>query len=192
MQSNYLTESYYYSDFEWQIMSIEEGINKKIMNKMFDQLATVINQHSKVFLVRFDVRLYVSSKTNILISKFRNLLNRKIQKKYNCKTGYIWVREQTLTAEHPHYHYAVFLNGHNIRKSFGLKPLIEHVCYLLVNISVYFPDNNSYMIKRDDLASIQQAIYRLSYLAKNQTKGFRAPQTSDYQTSRLKVHLEKL
>jgi hypothetical protein len=182
------TEDFYYQDNIWQIMSFGEGSNKRIMSKIFEQLIYMLNRHSKVFIIRFDLRFCIELWDNKLISKFRSKLNRILSKKYNCDIGYAWAREQTSKTETPHYHYAIFLNGHKTRKSFGFGKIIDEICNSFIFISAHYPDNNGYMVYRGDSKSVQRVIYRLSYLAKNASKGNRPDGVSDYQTSRLKLN----
>tara|TARA_R110001583_G_scaffold6076_1_gene31741 strand:+ start:3348 stop:3923 length:576 start_codon:yes stop_codon:yes gene_type:complete len=180
------TEPFIYEEDIWQVMSFKEGRNKKIMVKIFDQLFQMLRRYSKVFAIRFDLRFCLETYNNKMISKFRDRLNRRLSKKYKCDIGYVWVREQTESAETSHYHYVLFLNGHKTWKSFGFGKIIDSVCDSLNHFSSYYPKNNGYMIKRDDSKSIQRVIYRLSYLAKNESKGNRPRGVSDYGTSRLK------
>jgi hypothetical protein len=181
------TEPFIYEEDIWQVMSFKEGLNNKIMQKTFDQLTQMLRRYSKVFAIRFDLRFCLETYNNKMISKFRDRLNRRLSKKYKCDIGYVWVREQTESAETSHYHYVIFLNGHKTWKSFGFAKIIDSVCDSLNHFSPYYPKNNGYMIKRDDSKSIQRVIYRLSYLAKNESKGNRPRGVSDYGTSRLKA-----
>jgi hypothetical protein len=182
----FLTEPFIYEEDIWQVMSFKEGLNNKIMQKTSEQLGQMLRRYSKVFAIRFDLRFCLETYNNKMISKFRDRLNRRLSKKYKCDIGYVWVREQTESAETSHYHYVIFLNGHKTWKSFGFGKIIDSVCDSLNHFSPYYPKNNGYMIKRDDSKSIQRVIYRLSYLAKNESKGNRPRGVSDYGTSRLK------
>lgn len=181
------TKDFYYQGYLWKIMSFKEGTNTKIMTSIFDQLIQLIIRYAKVFIVRFDLRFCIDMANNTLISKFRDKLNRKLRKKYNCDIGYAWAREQTNTATTPHYHCAVFLNGHKVRKAFPIGRIIDDICDSLLYISPFFPNNNGYMIQRRDSKSIQRVIYRLSYLAKNKSKENTAKGIANYQVSRLKT-----
>jgi hypothetical protein len=129
----------------------------------------------------------IKLKDNKLISRFRQKLTRQLRNKYSCEVGFAWVREQTESADTPHYHYAVFVNGHKAQNSFGFAKVIDKICDSLLYISPYYPPNNGYMIKRGDSKSIQKVIFRLSYLAKNKSKNNNVEGISDYQTSRLKL-----
>lgn len=180
------TENFYYQEYLWQVMSFKEGSNKKIMTKIFNEVNQMLNRYSKVFIVRFDLRLCIEQSDNNLIGKFRSKLNKILAKNYKCDIGYVWVREQTEEAETPHYHYAVFLNGHKTWKAFAYVKIIDEICNSLLYINPFYPKKNGYMIKRGDSKLIQKAIYRLSYLAKNVSKGNRPRGVCDYKTSGLK------
>lgn len=180
------TKDFYYQDHFWKIMSFKEGTNTKIMTRIFEQVIQLIIRYSKVFIIRFDLRVCIAMSNNKLMSKFRDKLNRQLKKKYNCDIGYAWAREQTDLSNTPHFHCAVFLNGHKVQKSFPVGRVIDKICDSLIYISPFFPSNNGYMIKRADSKSIQRVIYRLSYLAKNTSKDNTPQGINQFQVSRLK------
>ena len=137
--------------------------------------------------------------TNV-ITKFFKSLNAKIandkaykqregKREYTCTLRYVWARERA-TADMDHYHVAIFLNkdvyyhlgnfnvpGRNISTKIveawtSALRLEEHAARRLV----YFPkDTPVYCINRNapDYPQIQgDAFYRLSYLAKLETKHY--------------------
>jgi hypothetical protein len=55
---------------------------------------------------------------------------------------------------------------------------------IIVNPEYTYNKNNS-MVKRGDKSSIDEAVYRMSYLAKSRSKGYRDHYTKDYSSSRL-------
>ncbi|PQJ53145.1 hypothetical protein BTO11_05350 [Psychrosphaera saromensis] len=179
---------FFYDNHLWKIMKFKRGIKTIIMNKIFEQMNNILTIYSKVLVVRFDLRTTQPMKDNKLINEFNKKFKQKLKKQYNCEVAYIWVREQTLTSNNPHYHCAVMINGHKAQSSFGIaKAITAAINNLSQPLSVYYPENNAYKIKRADAESVQRAIYRLSYLAKKETKGNRPLFTSDYQASRLKA-----
>ena len=51
----------------------------------------------------------------------------------------------------------------------------------------FTPKNCYYNVKRNDYNSLQDAIWRISYLAKTRGKGRKPKQAKDYSTSRIKL-----
>ena len=168
-------------------MYFKEGSNDKITEQGFNQLDQLLTEYSKVFIKRFDIRVCIETVDNNLISKFIKKLRNQIKTKYKCLMGFIWVREQTDASSTPHYHFAIYLNGHKVRSTYNLGKMIDGICDSLLYLSPFYPRNNGYMVHRNDSKSIQRVIYRISYLAKNESKTNRPRNISDYQISRLKI-----
>ncbi|GIU20058.1 hypothetical protein TUM4261_42700 [Shewanella sp. c952] len=165
-------QPYVYQDQILPIQKLAGGVNKQIMNNLISQIKNMQSFYSRLLLVRVDINLYQSSGKNTLISKFMRQLVRSLESHYKSIIGYFWVREQTAPENNIHYHCFFILDGRKAKNSFGLKPHIERACYLSADISYYFPDNCNYVINRNDTNSLLLAIYRTSYLAKNNTKEF--------------------
>lgn len=157
-----------------------------IFKKILELLNFCLDKHSKCLVVRFDLTFpcdYVQVMSNALISKFIQKLIQKY-KRQGLDPFYIWVREQNISI-HPHYHCALFLNGHKIH-SFNhvfvnAQSLWESTLGVDVsgqvdhcNRYVYFENfKNGILIDRskDDAQSKYNAvIHQLSYLAKTRDK----------------------
>ncbi|WP_086982411.1 inovirus Gp2 family protein [Vibrio aphrogenes] len=116
-------------------------------------------------------------------------LNQGIRVRDN-KIRYVWSRERN-DSEKDHFHLVLVFNNDVFRSIGNLNDLNEeHLCskiinawvsalgvklddfngYLSVKKLVHFPENCTYVIKRDDIRSYQKAFYRFSYLAKMETK----------------------
>ncbi len=92
-------------------------IREDIQSKISSLLEYVTNKHSKIIPVRFDVHYpseMQSSGTNTDISKMMSKLIQKY-KRQGLDPHYYWVREQE-SSHNPHYHCALFLDGHKIYK----------------------------------------------------------------------------
>lgn len=187
MAHYFRVKDFIYQEQIWKVMHFKQGANDTITEKGCNQLNQMLSKYSKVFVTRFDIRICLEIKNNELISKLIKKLRSQVKTKYRCLMGFIWVREQTDSCETPHYHCAIFLNGHKAWKPFGLGEIIDRICDSLLYLSPFYPKNNGYMVKRNNSKSIQRVIYRISYLAKNESKGNKPAGISDYQTSRLKV-----
>ncbi|MBB1370300.1 inovirus-type Gp2 protein [Pseudoalteromonas sp. SR45-4] len=165
------------------------GIYSAMAKKMINQVDVMLNHHSKVHLVRFDLRLYEFTQTNQVITKFNRILFKWLKRSYNLKRiGFIWCREIE-TAKQQHYHYVLMLDGHKIRHPHDILSKVKMVWEHQLQGSQYTPKHCYYNIKRGDYNSLQQAIWRISYLAKVRGKGQKPPQTKNYSTSRIKHKL---
>jgi hypothetical protein len=157
-----------------------------ILKSLIGQLESMLDHHSKVFVIRFDLRIYDHTLDNNLMTIFNRHFHRWIKRKYSTKRiGFGWVREQE-RAKHQHYHYALFLDGHKINQHWEITNRAMTIWDNL-NGSLWVPDNPTYMLHRSDTGEIQKAIYRVSYLAKKRGKGmrYRPAQTKDYGSSRI-------
>lgn len=157
-----------------------------ILKTLIGQLESVLSHHSKVFVIRFDIRLYDYTPDNNLMTTFNRHFHRWIKRQYNTnRIGFGWVREQE-RAKQQHYHYAIFLDGHKTNQHWEITNRARTIWDNL-NGSLWVPDNPTYMLNRTDTLETQKAIYRISYLAKYRGKGmrYRPIQTKDYGTSRV-------
>ncbi|WP_428838600.1 YagK/YfjJ domain-containing protein [Photobacterium ganghwense] len=136
-------------------------------------------------MIRVDFKCLTSALDSKHLSMFMRRLVSHLKRQYNCIVGYAWAREQ-LSGKYPHYHTALLLNGHKVNHPSNIIKLIEKMIQNQQVLNFYVPRHCYYQISRSCTKSQQAAIYRLSYLAKNATKGYRPKQTKDYQTSRNK------
>jgi hypothetical protein len=96
-------------------------------------------------------------------------------------------RNSQETAKKQHYHYALIIDGHKVNFPYEVTNKVKEL-WLQLDGSEYFPHNCYYNVKRDDYESIQDAIWRISYLAKARGKGYKPDQVKNYGTSRIKVN----
>ena len=157
---------------------------------MIEQVNAMLSHHSKVHLIRFDLRLYKYTDKNEIVSKFNRILFKWLKRKYDLKRiGFIWCREME-TATQQHYHYALMLDGHKLRHPHDILIKVKDVWETNLQGSEHTPKRCYYNLKRECDNSIQQAVWRILYLAKARGKGCRPPQTKDYGTSRIKIKNE--
>ncbi len=161
------------------------GIYLTMANKMINQVDTILKHHSKVHLIRFDLRLYAYSPNNQVITKFNRILFKWLKRSYQLKRiGFIWCRE-TETAKQQHYHYVLMLDGHKVRHPHDILIKVKAIWECQLQGSQFTPKHCYYNIKRGDYNSLQEAIWRISYLAKVRSKGKKPAQTKNYGTSRI-------
>lgn len=171
----------------WKIMSFTGGVNRSLLQKLYNNLNAYLSRHSKMYIIRFDVSMYDSLANNKKISKLRSVIIKQLKLHYNTSAGFGWVREQNTTEDKCHYHCFVILNGHEVNNSYKMFRLVMPVALkLITDLNFYFPENCGYMVKRHQLDTFQAALYRLSYLAKNHTKEGNPALAKGFYFSRIK------
>ncbi|EPO2954434.1 inovirus Gp2 family protein [Vibrio cholerae] len=168
---------------------------KEYLIAIKDVLDISLTEYSRVYVQRIDLRYpsHYSGHNCGDISRFFSSLKEKIKydlRKKNkvdkCILRYVWAREQ-LSSENPHYHVALFLNkdiyfclGDITKDSDNFSSMIKGawasalgIEYFEVKSCVHFPSNSTYYIhkgKNTYQEEYRQCFYRLSYLAKIDTK----------------------
>lgn len=174
----------------WWINARKSGVYSAMLKKMIGQLEAMISHHSKINVIRFDLKQNVYTDKNTQITTFNRRLFKWLKRHYKLKRiGFIWCREQE-TAKHQHYHYVLIIDGHKVEKA-GLIANKVKTIWSEINGSYWLPKNCYYNLKRGDYRETQNAIFRISYLAKARGKSYRPPQTKDYGTSRIKPKINK-
>jgi urease gamma subunit len=172
----------------WWVNSAGSGLITHAIKSMINQVDAMLSHHSKIHIIRFDLRVYEYTDSNEIMSVFNDRLKRWLKRNYNLKrVGFIWCRELE-TAKQQHYHYALIVDGHKVNYPSEINDKVKEL-WRQLDGSAYFPDNCYYNIKRNDYDSIQAAIWRISYLAKARGKGYKPDQTKNYGTSRITITL---
>lgn len=155
-----------------------------ILDNCIKQLITMLNRPSKVLAIRLDVHIPERTKLNTNIGLFMDYLKRFVLRTYSSKDiGFIWVREIE-KAKKQHYHLCIYVDGNKIRTSYKIVEWAEK--YLKSkSMTCYRPNNTFMMIHRNDKQSIDDAVYRMSYLAKVRGKGYVDKHVKNYSSSRL-------
>ena len=169
----------------WWINARKSGVYTGMLKPMIKQIELMMEYHSKIHLIRFDLHQSIYTETNKRISIFNRRLFKWLKRHYKLKRiGYIWCREQE-GAQQQHYHYVLIIDGHKVEKAnYILNKVIE--IWESMSGSCWVPKNCYYNLKYGQYREIQNAIFRVSYLAKARGKGRRPPQTKDYATSKIK------
>ncbi len=169
----------------YSINSKGSGIYKEIMIPIIDQFEVAKKEWRRVFVLRFDLHQPWYTPDNRHVTQFRDRLFKKLKRTYGFKKiGFCWVREQE-RSKTQHYHWVLFLDGNLIRHSSKINETIKKA-WERPNGGYHVPviKRPFHFVDSDD--SIQEAIYRISYLAKARGKGYRDKQAKDYQCSRMK------
>lgn len=166
-------------------MSFASGINRPLLNKLYGVLSAFLSWHSKAYMIRFDISLYDSLPHNHKISKFRSIVVKSLESYYQSTVVFGWVREQNSSDDKCHYHCFVLLNGHKANSTNTTFNIAQHALALVVDINAHFPENCDYEIQRNSLASFQKALFRLSYLAKNDSKNGKPSRAKSFSISHI-------
>jgi hypothetical protein len=169
----------------WWVNSHGSGLITHSIKAMINQVDAMLSHHSKIHIIRFDLRVYEYTENNGIMTAFNRRLHKWLKRKYDLKRiGFIWCRELE-TAKQQHYHYALIIDGHKIRHPLEILNKVKEIWEQHLNGSEYTPKNCYYNLERDNFHSIQKAIWRISYLAKARGKGYKPAQTKNYGTSRI-------
>lgn len=172
----------------WWVNSKGSGLISHSIKSMINQVDAMLSHHSKIHLIRFDLRMYQYTDNNEIITIFNRRLFKWLKRKYNVKRiGFIWCRELE-TAKQQHYHYALILDGHKVRHPIEILTKIKEIWEKHLDGSEFTPKNCYYNLLRDDYESIQKAVWRISYLAKARGKGYKPNQTKNHNTSRIQLN----
>ncbi|WP_426369977.1 YagK/YfjJ domain-containing protein [Pseudocolwellia sp. HL-MZ7] len=175
-----------YNGNYYEVNAKNSGINERILNSFLGQLAVMENRHNKLFVYIFILDVKDSYDTNAIMKAFNIKLDRHLAKYQKTKEmAYHWVREK-VDNKPEHYHQVLILNGNRIQN-------IKHIYQPMIDIwksvggsNIHRPVNPYYNYRRGDYQTLADIIYRVSYFAKNATKGNKPAQTKNYGTSRIK------
>ena len=169
----------------YSVNSTKSGLYVEVLSAMIDQFEIARTKWKRVFVLRFDLHTHINTKDNKVMTAFRKRLSQKLKREYGFKEiGYCWVREQE-RAKTQHYHWVLFLDGDLIRHSKRINEMVKQAWENPTgNNHVPVIKRPFYFVDSEELE--QDAIYRVSYLAKTRGKGYRDKQVKDYQCSRMK------
>ena len=172
--------NYEYQGHAWAVIK-SFHIRRDIMDGGFQIMEKFFSKTSKLTAIRLELKMKRWTKDNRPISQFFQQLKCQLIHHYGqLYNGYIWVREQG-KSKAQHYHLALLLDGQKVKHSDTVYRIAKAI-WTYGHLSL--PDNPFYHVHRDRLDEHRLLIYRLSYLAKAETKGERPPTVKDYQFSR--------
>lgn len=171
----------------WWVNSKGSGLYTHIIKAMINQVDAMLSHHSKLHIIRFDLRQYEYTDNSDKITSFNRRFHKWLKRHYNLnRIGYMWARERD-KAKKQHYHYALIIDGHKANYPASILKKAKDIWESLQG-SEFTPKNCYYNVRRGEYRQLQRAIWRISYLAKVRSKGKhkRPDQTKDYSTSRIK------
>ena len=158
-------------------------MDTEILDIIDNHLEDALERHSKVLVVRFDVR-FPDDESNRSFSKFQAEFMRK-ERRAGYDPSYVAVREIGEREGHPHYHEVLLVNGNrtqsihkhieNANTAMNLTLGLDHkdpTGYVHCSTIRKGPLRNGIMIKRGALFSDDEnnAFRQASYLAKESQK----------------------
>lgn len=177
-------------------------LNKDYLDTIKLVFDNAMNEYSKVFIFRFDLRYPKELKnlpSSIAISAFFESLRARIKyeevsaakigmRRHRTKVRYVWVKEKA-TAMGCHYHVVLVLNGHRYNVLGKLSSNCNNLAKRVIKSwasalkvdtktganGVYFPYYACYRVNSSQgyaQESILKAFHRTSYLAKLETKEY--------------------
>lgn len=157
----------------------------EILDRGINQLNIMLKHHCKVLAIRLDIHISELSKLNTDMSDFIGYLTSYIKRHYLTKrVGYVWVREIEKSKKQ-HYHLHLFIDGNKVRTSHHIVSVAKK--YLnRKGMTHHHPDNCYSMVYRDNKDSIDDIVYRFSYLSKTRGKGYINKNVRNYSTSQIK------
>jgi len=186
-----------------------QGFYEEILQETESLFGNMIERHSSVFFVRFNLT-YPSGSTlmypnnNDLVSRFSETL-RLYCKRHGYDPRYLWVRETSPETGQAHYHFMLLLNGNVIQNAHPL--ILDYAIKLwqrcldiedgkgLVHLSrsreydCYYDDKyGGVKIRRKDpnFQQIYEKCYQVaSYLAKRYSKESLPPYVNRFGSSRI-------
>ncbi|WP_337236679.1 inovirus Gp2 family protein [Proteus faecis] len=178
------------------------SINLEIKDKIIKTMGSVLEQSSRVFIVRIDLRFPLKvkhKKDSRVISRFFESLKSKLKAKekrnkkdkkriYPNKLKYVWVREVGPVNKHQHYHCVLFFNKDtffslgNFENTYNLYSMINSAWFSAIGINKvtsglvhYVPFEIKYLNKKEPEFKEKKDkwINFLTYLAKDFSKPYK-------------------
>lgn len=171
-----LTPNYPYEGYIWTVISGYQ-IRKDIMDTILTVLSEFFEKRSKLTAIRIDLHLKQWTENNAPVSEFFTTLRRNLFRHYGkIYNRYFWVREQN-HAKAQHYHIVLLVDGQFVKHSSTIEKIARSIWsygYLCL------PQRPFYHIHHEQIWRFCALVYRLSYLAKAETKGNRPKRVRDY------------
>ena len=173
-----------YSGSRWPVNVHKGGWRPDIMKTLCGRFEDVLEQHSQVLIVRFDLHVPQYTEDNAQISEFMAKLNYWIKSYYKGvnEVRYVWVRELE-KAKQQHYHVVLMLNGNKIRNPHYIHGKGKEVWSGLGGTTYYYVEEFHHFHRYDHDRACE-AFYHISYLAKARGKGYKPHHTKNYGSSR--------
>jgi hypothetical protein len=123
----------------WWVNSTGSGLITHVIKSMINQVEAMLSHHSKIHIIRFDLRVIEYTENNEIMAVFNRRLHKWLKRKYNLnRVGFMWCRELE-TAKQQYYHYALIIDGHKVNYPYEIINKVKEV-WRQLDGSEYFPD----------------------------------------------------
>lgn len=174
-------DTYSFEGNVYEIRPQKEGIYTRILRAILEVLKQAETSWRRVCLMRLDLRLGdVYFDDNSIISKFWKNLRRVIIRKYGFEPLFAWVRE---CKSNLHYHVLLYLDGGRVRYWTKIQEIAKRA-WEKFNPQFNIPSIPKPFYRLTNDETKRDAIYRISYMAKADSKGIRALTANDFGASR--------
>ena len=138
------------------IQSKPSGWMPKLMKVLSERFCAILEQHSQVLVVRFDLRSQYTL-DNEKISEFMSKLATGLESLQGVnEVRYVWVRELE-RAKQQHYHVVLMLNGNKIRNPYYIHQKGKQI-WSILRVTSYHTSKHHHF-HRDDHDSICETFY---------------------------------
>ena len=149
------------------------------LREMIERIVGAVERYKRVLFVRCDLSMGEYEPTNERLSAFLKQARRYVRREYGASLEYAWCREQE-SANRQHYHLALLIDGDKLRHPARLYEALAEI-WQRKGGRLSKPENGYLMT---DSHNIADAVYRVSYLAKERGKGDRPDGMRDFGYSR--------
>jgi len=168
---------YSYQGIEHQINTTpSSGCYTKPLSEMIRRIVGAVERYKRALFIRLDLSMGDYEDTNESLSAFLKQASRYVRREHGTRLEYVWAREQEEEAKRQHYHLALLIDGDRIRHPARLyEELSEKWARKGGRLSI--PESPYLMTGSHNIA---EAVYRVSYLAKERGKGCRPDGVRDF------------
>ncbi|WP_429182755.1 YagK/YfjJ domain-containing protein [Aeromonas rivipollensis] len=182
-----------YGHVTYQSVYIYQGVNYPInttsasgcytkpLSEMIRRIKEAVTCYRRVLFVRLDLSMGEGEATSERLSAFLKQAGRYVTREHGTRLEYVWCREQE-KAKRQHYHLAILIDGDKLRHPARLYEELAEI-WQRKGGRISIPENGYLMT---DSHNIAEAVYRISYLAKERGKGYRPDGVRDFGYSQIK------
>lgn len=161
--------------------TLSSGCYTKPLSEMIRRIMEAVARYRRVLFVRLDLSMGEGEATSERLSAFLKQAGRYVTREHGTRLEYVWCREQE-KAKRQHYHMALLIDGDKLRHPARLYEELAEI-WQRKGGRLSIPENGYLMT---DSHNIAEAVYRISYLAKERGKGYRPDGVRDFGYSQIK------
>lgn len=178
------SNTFEFNDTQWKVKGGNGGLNKRHLERLFQQMDVMLTKYSKVCVIQFDLHMPEYTEDNKKMAIFKRRLFGRISNKYKVNENdiaYFWCREYE-KGKGQHYHWAIIVNGKKVRSSYPINALARGVWENMDGTIHYRKYHN---VSRTSFVSQGDVMDHLSYLAKIRTKGYAGDKVKSFSSSKI-------